>query len=248
MTHSVIFLIPSFYRRGELDELPSPIHLVCALTMLCSSQCPQALQDLPICSLLGQEDFGKDGTEVLPFPQPFVGSCLLLDWASCPTFGSLPSLWVFTQPMGFHLAFGFSPSLWIFTQPLGLRSTFLSLPDLWVFTRPLGLHPTFGSSPSLWVFTQPLVFTQLFKAEACCCCNRMNPVYLFIFIVLNWAKVALYNHPLPGVALRSTVLRGAQPGDMETNPWKSLPQTNPSQRWRVGLAFIQLDFIFGKYY
>lgn len=150
MTHSVIFLIPSFYRRGELDELPSPIHLVCALTMLCSSQCPQALQDLPICSLLGQEDFGKDGTEVLPFPQPFVGSCLLLDWASCPTFGSLPSLWVFTQPMGFHLAFGFSPSLWIFTQPLGLRSTFLSLPNLWVFTQPLGLCPTFGSSPSLW--------------------------------------------------------------------------------------------------
>lgn len=101
MTHSVIFLIPSFYRRGELDELPSPIHLVCALTMLCSSQCPQALQDLPICSLLGQEDFGKDGTEVLPFPSPLSGpACCSIEHLAqplglCPAFGSLPNLWVF---------------------------------------------------------------------------------------------------------------------------------------------------------
>lgn len=97
----------------------------------------------------------------------------------------LPNLWVFAQPLGLYPTYGFSSSLWIFTQPLDFHPAFGSSLNLFVFAQPLGLCPTFGSSPSLWVFTQPLVFTQLFKAEACCCCNRMNPVYLFIFIVLN---------------------------------------------------------------
>lgn len=160
-------------------NLPSQIHLVCALTMLCSSHCPKHYRNFPFPLSFGSGGFWQRWHCSAPMSPTF---CRVLPAAQ---WSILPNLWVFAQPLGFHPTYGFSSSLWIFTQPLDFHPAFGSSLNLFVFAQPLCLHPTFVSSPNLWVFTQPLVFTQLFKAEACCSCNRMNPVYLFVFIVLN---------------------------------------------------------------
>lgn len=55
--------------------------------------------------------------------------------------------------------------------------------------------------PSLW---RHLDFYQLCKAEGRCPCNGINPVYLFLFITLKYEMFALYNHPPPDVAQRSS--------------------------------------------
>ena len=145
----------------------------CVLSPCCAPlSAPRHYRTFPFALFWVRRILAKMALKCSHFPSPLSGpACCLIEHLAqplglCPAFGSLPNLWVFIQPLDFHPAFGFSPSLWVFAQPFCLC-------------------PTFGSSPSLWVFTQPLVFTQLFKAEACCCCNRMNPVYLFIFIVLN---------------------------------------------------------------
>lgn len=49
-----------------------------------------------------------------------------------------------------------------------------------------------------------LDFYQLRKAEGHSPCNGINPVYLFLFIILKYEMFALYNHPPPDVARRSS--------------------------------------------
>lgn len=179
MTCSVIFLVPSFYEGGELNQFAiSDSFSVCAHHAVLLSL-PQALQDLPICSVFSvRRILAEMALKCSRVPSALLGpACCSMEHPAqplglCPAFGSLPN-------------YGFSSSLWIFTQPLDFHPAFGSSLNLFVFAQPLCLHPTFGSSPNLWVFTQPLVFTQIFKAEACCSCNRMNPVYLFVFIVSN---------------------------------------------------------------
>lgn len=156
MTCSVIFLIPSFYRGGELNEFAiSDSFSVCSHHAVLLSL-PQALQELPISSVFWvRRILAEMALQCSHVPNLLSGpACCSMEHPAqplglCPAFGFSPNLWVFIQPLDFHPAFGFSPSLWVFTQPFCLRPTFVSSPNLCVFTQPLGLHPAFGFHPAV---------------------------------------------------------------------------------------------------
>lgn len=118
--------------------------------------------------------------------------------------------------------------------------------------------------PSLWSW---LDFYHLGKAEGCCPYNGMNPVYLFVFIVLKYEMFVLYNHPPPDVAQRSSTrsilsihpskeevpLSPAKPSQRCTkaNLAERAESSSPEQiiplgSGRFGLAFMKLAFIFSN--
>lgn len=63
---------------------------------------------------------------------------------------------------------------------------------------------------------ETLGFLPVMRAEGRYPCNGINPVYLFLFIVLKYEMFALYNHPPPDVAQRSSA--------------STIPSVNPKRR------------------
>lgn len=94
-------------------------------------------------------------------------------------------------------------------------------------------------------------FYQLCKAEGRCPCNGVNPVYLFLFIILKYEMFALYNHPPPDVAQGSSAstipsvhpkrrcLRRRLNRPRESEPGRRvIPQTDLSlEKWEVRAGF-----------
>lgn len=68
--------------------------------------------------------------------------------------------------------------------------------------------------------TQPLE-TEFCQAGGLCPRNRINPVYLFLFILLKREMFALYNHPPPGAAQRSSPQHHPEPLSKEEVPLSS---------------------------
>lgn len=116
--------------------------------------------------------------------------------------------------------------------------------------------------PNLW---RPVGFLPVMRAEGRYPCNGINPVYLFLFIIWKYEMFALYNHPPPDVAQRSSAstIPSVNPKrrclrrqlnrpsgtrkQTRLKSWRVIPKTNLSlEGGRFGLAFIKRDFIFGN--